>query len=64
MIITEDKIAALAVPILRRIDVPVSCIEVARLLGVDSSACFRALMNCDQTVATKSRGLTAFAIKP
>lgn len=61
--ITEDKLAAQCLPILRRIAVPVTCIELARLLRADSSAVFRALISHPEIETIQGYGLTQFKVK-
>ncbi len=60
---TDEVLAARLLPILRRIEVPVSCVELSRLIHADSSAVFRVLSNHPQVDAMRSKQLTTFAFR-
>ena len=60
---SDESIAARVMPILRHRTQPVTCVDLSRLVAIDSSAIYRCLMGRDDVVHVKSKQLTTFQVK-
>ncbi len=58
---SDEVLLARVLPVLKRLETPVTCIELSRLVKGDSSQLFRVLSKCPSVNTVRGEGLTTFA---